>query len=269
MVSQMSDGYDPYDDDEELPYRRRSTVVRTVALVVLLAFAATYAGVNLTSFLRNKEIVPVPGEVDPRGFKFLVLDPKTRIPVRYDPCSPIHYVINPANAPRGGLKDVHEAIRLTSEATQIEFLFDGLVDEPLEVRDRDPVQPERYGRRWAPLVIGWIPFDSSIFEVDDVGVAGSHIEPNAEGRLVYVTGRIILNGADQLDNGFAPGKTWGKVVLHELGHVLGLDHVADPAQVMNPNLVSSPAAWGTGDLEGLARLGSSSGCIDVPEVSGA
>lgn len=266
MNDEMDGGYGSYEDLDEYPDRRRNTMVRTVALIVLLAFGATYAGVNLTSFLRNKEVVPVPGEVDPRGFRFLVLDPATRIPVRYDPCSPIHYVVNPANAPRGGLKDVHEAIRLTSEATQIEFLFDGLVDEPLEVHERDPIQVARYGRRWAPVLIGWIPFDSSIFEVDDVGVAGSHIQTNAEDRLVYVTGRIIMNGADQLANGFRPGKTWGKVVLHELGHVLGLAHVADPAQVMNPNLVSSPAAWGTGDLEGLARIGPTSGCLQVPEV---
>jgi hypothetical protein len=83
---------------------------------------------------------------------------------------------------------------------------------------------------------------------------------------VYVTGSIVLNGADQLDNGFRPGKTWGKVVLHELGHVLGLDHVVDPAQVMHPSLVSSPAAWGAGDLAGLRLLGPDSGCLSVPEV---
>ena len=263
-------GYDPDDDLgdlEEIYDRRRNVLVRTVALFVLLAFGATYAGINLTSFLRNRtSTVPAEGLADPRGFKFLSLDPGTNQPVRYDPCTPIHYVINPADAPRGGLDDIHEAVRFTAEASGLRFSFDGLVDEPLLSGQRDPVQETRYGPRWAPLLIGWIPFDSDIFEVDGVGVAGSAIERNRDGRLVYVTGSIVLNGADQLDNGFRPGKTWGKVVLHELGHVLGLDHVVDPAQVMHPSLVSSPAAWGAGDLAGLRLLGPDSGCLSVPEV---
>ena len=263
-------GYEPYEEPyeelDELPDRRRSAVVRTVALVVLLAFGAAYATANLASFFRNRDIAPEAGAADPRGFSFLNVDPGTGQPVRYDPCTPIHYVVNPANAPRGGLRDIEEAVRLTGEATGLRFIFDGLVDEPLETSERDPVQEARYGKRWAPVLIGWIPFDSSIFETDDVGVAGSEIRANPDDKLVYVTGRVILNGADQLDNGFRPGKTWGKVILHELGHVLGLGHVTDPAQVMHPNLVSSPAAWGSGDLAALRQLGPSSGCLTVPPV---
>jgi Matrixin len=261
----MSMGYEPFEEPEPYPDRGRSVVVRTVALIVLLAFGAAYAATNLASFLRNRDIATEQAPEDPRGFRFLSLDPETHLPVRYDPCTPLHYVINPAAAPKGGLKDVHGAVRLAAEATGIQFAFDGLVDEPL-IEEREPVQEARYGHRWAPLLIGWIPFDARIFKVDDVGVAGSLIERNDAGRLVYVTGRILLNGADQLDNGFRPGKTWGKVVLHELGHVLGLGHVADPAQVMHPSLVSSPAAWGTGDLAGLTQLGKVSGCVEVPRV---
>lgn len=263
----MSMGYEPFEEDEQPFDRRRTVVVRTVALVVLLAFAAAYAGANLASFLRNRDVAsPVQRAADPRGFKFLSVDPQTEQPVRYDPCSPIHYVINPSDAPKGGLDDIHKAVRLTAEASGLQFLFDGLVDEPLVTDERELVQEARYGARWAPVLIGWIPFDSSVFEVDGVGVAGSAIEANAEGRLVYVTGRILLNGADQLDNGFRPGKTWGKVILHEMGHVLGLDHVNDPAQVMHPDLVSSPAAWGAGDLAALRLLGPTSGCLTVPPL---
>ena len=267
----MAMGEDPYDDDLEeyadRRRRRRNFFIRTVALVVLLAFGASYAAVNISSFFRNR-VGPAPQEAaaDPRGFKFLHLDPTTQQPVRYDPCTPIHYVVNPENAPKGGIRDIHDAVRLTAEASGLRFLFDGEVDEPLGQGQRAWVQEDRYGPRWAPLLIGWIPFDSEIFEVDGVGVAGSTIETNGDGRLVYVSGTIVLNGADQLDNGFRPGKTWGKVVLHELGHVLGLDHVLDPAQVMHPSLVSSPAEWGTGDLAALRLLGPTSGCLAAPPI---
>lgn len=253
-----------YEAEYEAPVR--STITRTIALVLIIALAVGFAGVNLLTALRSDDAITTKEALaDARGFRFLALDPRTDTPVRYDPCSPLHYVVNPANAPSGGLKDIEGAIALTAEATGIRFVFDGTTDEPV-TGNREIYQPERYGERWPPLLIGWMAHDSAIFDVEDVGVAGSAIEPNAEGRLVYVTGSVALNGSEHLDNGFAPGKTWGKVVLHELGHVLGLGHVDDPAQVMHDSLVSSPAAWGAGDLAGLRELGAPAGCLEPPPV---
>ena len=235
-----------------------------VALVLILALGAAYAGSYLISALRQDDpAVPVDAVADPKGFKFLALDPGTRQPIRYDPCTPLRWVFNPANAPNGGFRDVQQAVALTAEATGIEFVYDGETDEPVGA-GRQPYQPNRYGERWAPLLIGWMAHDSEIFALDDVGVAGSIALENPDGRLVYVSGRVALNESEQLANGFAPGRTWGKVVLHELGHVLGLDHVEDPAQVMHASLVSSPALWGTGDLAGLTQLGHLAGCITPP-----
>lgn len=261
MTREMSDDY-----HEEEPYPSRSVAIRTIALLLILALAATYAGAQLISVLRQDDaITPDQALADPRGFKFLNLDPQTRAPVRYDPCTPIGYVINPANAPAGGLEDVHRAVELTETATGMSFRYEGETDEPAG-QGRPPFQPDRYGQRWAPLLIGWIPHDSAIFDVDDVGVAGSAIVRNRDGRLVYAGGSITMDGSEQLANGFAPGKTWGKVVLHELGHIVGLDHVADPAQVMNGSLVSSPAVWGAGDEAGLRQLGRLAGCLELPPL---
>jgi hypothetical protein len=261
MTREMSD---PYDEAEE-PYRR-STAVRTVALLLILAFGAAFAGTNLITALRQDDAITAEEALaDPRGFKFLSLDPATHTPVRYNPCAPLPYVINPASAPSGGLNDVHQAIELTAAASGLEFVYEGETDEPVG-GNRPPFLPDRYGRRWAPILIGWIPHDSRIFDVHDVGVAGSTIVRNGAGRLVYVSGSIVLNGAEQLANGFAPGKTWGKVVLHELGHLIGLDHVPDPAQVMHASLVSSPAVWGAGDEAGLRQLGALAGCLETPSL---
>ncbi|HEY0889152.1 MAG TPA: matrixin family metalloprotease [Nocardioides sp.] len=44
------------------------------------------------------------------------------------------------------------------------------------------------------------------------------------------------------------------VVMHELGHVLGLDHVPDPGELMHDENTGR-VDFGPGDLEGLARLG--------------
>ncbi|WP_269320367.1 matrixin family metalloprotease [Nocardioides sp. URHA0032] len=47
------------------------------------------------------------------------------------------------------------------------------------------------------------------------------------------------------------------VVMHELGHVLGLGHVEDPAQLMYSSNAGQ-LTYGAGDLNELAKLGSGS-----------
>jgi len=70
-------------------------------------------------------------------------------PVRFNPCEPIHYVLNPADAPRTGLADVHEAFVRLQRATGMEFVYDGPTDETPSGASRASYQPERYGQYWA------------------------------------------------------------------------------------------------------------------------
>lgn len=251
-----------FDDVSEPEPARRGAGLRMVALVLILAFGAAFGAANVISVLDGGPGPVRRGLVDPQGFRFIGVDPDSGEPIRYDPCTPLHYTFNPEHAPSGAEADLKRSAQLTAEATGIEFIYDGTTEEPARPQ-RPAYQPDRYGDRWAPILIGWIPHDSAIFEHDSVGVGGSEARQNDRGQLVYVTGDIILNGADQLASGFGAGRTWGKVLLHEWGHVLGLDHVVDPAQVMNANLVSSPANWGTGDLAGLRRLGRNAGCLNA------
>jgi hypothetical protein len=242
--------------------RRRGWTTALLALVVAWAVVGT---INDVRDRRRFGAVATAGTADPAGFSFKEVHPATGQPVRFDPCTPVGYVVNSSHAPSGALSDVHAALAKTSQATGIEFVYEGLTDEVPDV-DRPPLQPDLYGRRWSPVLVAWTPGDASLFREHGVGVAANSFVANDRGRLVYVTGIIVMNSDQELSNGFGAGRTWGKVILHEAGHLVGLGHVDNPAEVMNPSLVSSPASWGVGDLAGLRRLGSLAGCVDVPDL---
>lgn len=235
------------------------------AILALFALWTTVQTLGVVSDRRRFSSVSIPGATDPNGFRFKDIDPATGAPVRFDPCTPVGYVVNTAHAPPGSLVDIHSAIDKTSEATGIEFVYEGPTAEAPHV-DRPLLQPERYGRRWPPLLIAWSPEDPSLFREHGVGVAANVFVANGAGRLVYVSGIIVMNATQQLSTGFGAGRTWGKVILHEMGHIVGLAHVEDAAEVMNPSVVSSPASWGSGDLAGLRRLGSLAGCVAIPAL---
>ena len=44
------------------------------------------------------------------------------------------------------------------------------------------------------------------------------------------------------------------MILHELSHVMGLEHVDDPLQLMYPE-IGTPDGLAAGDLNGLYQLG--------------
>lgn len=86
--------------------------------------------------------------------------------------------------------------------------------------------------------------------------AGSGSGSVSEERI-YVTGSIVLdrdNFAQMLgeSDGYARARA---TVLHELGHLVGLNHVDDPSQLMAPTLNGSPTEFASGDKQGLAALG--------------
>ena len=65
--------------------------------------------------------------------------------------------------------------------------------------------------------------------------------------------------------GFGSPDAQGPVVLHEWGHVMGLDHVDERGQLMH-EAGGGVTDLGPGDLEGLRRLGRSQGCLTTPAV---
>ncbi|MDQ1682229.1 MAG: hypothetical protein QOH99_770, partial [Frankiaceae bacterium] len=188
---------------------------------------------------------------------------------RWNPCAAIHYRVNLKYAPPGALTDIKTAVARISSVTGIAFVYDGTT----------AVIPQRgYGSNatitsYPPVVIAWAKTGtgvgtSNVLTSAALGVGGSSGISWVDGSGVAhavrsVTGIVVLNAKyNAMPAGFATvrGGARGGVLLHELGHVLGLDHVTDTTQEMNPNAIDR-SSYGNGDLAGLRKLGRAAGCI--------
>lgn len=198
---------------------------------------------------------PQKPETASTAYSFLATNPDGS-PVGYSPCRPLHYVVNAELEPPGAEGLVADSIATISRATGITFINDGPTSEtPSE--SRDPYQRDRYGDRWAPLLIAWTTPDAAPqLEGEVIGAGGSTHFSFEDGPKSYVTGSLELDApqiARDLDRPDGAAYT-SAVILHELGHVMGLDHVQDPAQLMYPE-IGAPDGFAAGDLNGLYELG--------------
>ena len=189
------------------------------------------------------------------SYNFESQDERCR-PVRWNPCAPVPYVINPAGGPANAVALANATVDRLARATGLSFRFDGTTDEPADPR-REVVQPARYGARFAPLLIGWA-VSGTIGGA--AGLGGTYYIGTASAPVQAVTGfafaarNLTAFGSDDLQTG---------VLLHELGHAIGLDHADDTLQVMNSvgDAGLPLTAYVDGDLAGLDRLGRGAGCI--------
>ena len=90
---------------------------------------------------------------------------------------------------------------------------------------------------------------------DVVGLAGPQLMRNQKTS-------VIVTGAAQFDaNWFKKTISVGNVtdptsvIMHEFGHIIGLDHVTDKKEIMNP-VENGFTTWGPLDRAGLEFMGS-------------
>ena len=198
--------------------------------------------------------VPAPPALGSDSYKFLAVNGDGS-PVGYSPCRPLHYVVNDDLAPAGAQQLVSDAITAISAATGITFVYDGTSSEQPSPQ-RPPYQPEAYGERWAPLLIAWTTPDvAPQLKGKVIGTGGSTHYSYDDGPKTFVTGGLDLDAPQigaELQN--PDGHLYATaVILHELSHVMGLDHVEDPTQLMYPE-IGTPQGLSAGDLNGLYEL---------------
>jgi hypothetical protein len=177
--------------------------------------------------------------------------------VAWSPCRPIHYVLRGQdNAPREGERMLREALVRIAELTGLELVDNGVTDERYSDKRR-AYQPQRYGQRWAPVLISWSTTrDDRGLKGDVLGRAGAQWVETGSGDRAYVTGTVSLD-AVQINRVRAQFGTEvaRAVVLHELGHLVGLGHVQDPGALMNPTVSPDVTDFDDAERRGLRALG--------------
>jgi len=156
---------------------------------------------------------------------------------RWNPCSTIHYVVNDDLVDAAHRTVLDAAIAEIKAQTGLDFVYGG------ETTTTGQVPPTG---------------QEVILSFANGPLNGSATTLGFGGGYYYSTGRIF-NGFIIIRSDIAATTTLRAVILHELGHMVGLNHVNDPTQLMNP-YITSLSEYQNGDREGLWWEGAAQGC---------
>lgn len=177
-------------------------------------------------------------------------------PTLHDPCLAIHWQLSTAGMPAGAEPLAQEAVASMDTHTGLVFVFDGYTSD--QATFDGPLLVRGDGWEYSPMVIGWgTEAQSSDLGGDTTGVGGARVTPGAyEDREFLRSGTVIIDTSDIRDIVTSPADRarTRAVIMHELGHVVGLNHSSNPRDLMFPS-ATYISDWGPGDLQGLAAAG--------------
>ena len=180
---------------------------------------------------------------------------------RWNPCKAITFKVNETAQP-GTASDTRDALWRAGQASGLVFEFQGLTDFVPTRAQSVPAGTD--------LVVAVVRKNQTDAWNGQTGLAYTSVGRvnsfKSDGsKAVQITkGYILLDAASALPPGFesnSRASTRGELLMHEGGHAVGLGHVNDETQRMNPIVFGKQGQWGAGDLSGLAAIGSRNGCL--------
>lgn len=181
--------------------------------------------------------LPLP-EAPAGSYRFFIPS-KDGFGMRWNPCEPVAIRANFAGAPAHAQEALQHAIGELRRGLGTHVRFAGTTKERMPVQGR---MSDKAGR----ILVNWP-------ERWTASYAGlTSIRPTSDGWLQAAT--VSLDKSRSLSRNVLTS-----LLMHELGHAVGLTHTDDATQTMHSTVPATPG-WGRGDLAGLARLGPGGGC---------
>lgn len=177
-------------------------------------------------------------------------------PYRWNSCQPsINVYLNPANSGSARLPELQSAVAKLRSSTGLPLTYAGTTTTTPTTTNGYGADGNYNGNR---IVVAFARSgtDSDLVPAGYAGVGGSSFESTG-GPAWALFGFTVIDDAWARK---ADTATVTAVLMHEVGHVVGLGHYNDTKQVMNPVIYNTTGLWGRGDWHGLSSIGRSAGC---------
>jgi hypothetical protein len=243
--------------------RRRNSRFGEVLALACLAVAATAFGYHLAPVVTpsgRTPSVPVaavePAEHPEHSSYVLMHRRDGSNAAAWDRCRPLRWVLRDPTGDRQLRYDIAMAMAEIEAVTPWRFLYDG------ETSDL-PTRARRGGGD-ADVVIAVVDAgETSELDAYDHAAGGAWTHPfkNDDGIWELSAGAVLIRAETlgRRPGGFGPSSR-ASLVLHELGHILGLGHVDSGESVMHAAMGSGAATLSAGDRDGLAELAWGAAC---------
>jgi hypothetical protein len=215
-----------------------------------------------------KRLLPTVGYNGNGQFRFLSYDTEGNPTGFHSPCEPIRYEVNPANEPEGAREVLEAAIQSMRYYTGLQFEFVGETDELIQHNEPIPVvnPPSTLLINYYPTeVLEALPKHEDYEHVENVAGWGgprSYQDLNPGKQQYRALGGVMALDADYIAEDVSKG-AWGEprgratfaLMIHELAHVVGLDHVDSKSEIMYFDAKEDVWEFQGGDQEGLSIAG--------------
>jgi hypothetical protein len=147
-------------------------------------------------------------------------------------CKAINYILTEGTtAPQAEM--VASALKTMGKSRGLVFAFSGYSKEISRANWGEGFNNGTY----RPVLISFIePSQTDMLGKNNAG--GAVVNRFSDDLQLFVSGTVAINidVYNNLEDGYSEGKSKGNLLLHEFGHLVGLDHVDDKSALMHPSI---------------------------------